>query len=215
MLPYLNGPALALDLPGRGTRPAPLSEVTADLWAEAVVEEIQELPDEPVNLVGHSLAGMVLPRVADRVPDRLRRLVFVSCTVPAEGQSALDTVTPEVKALAQENLRQEIPQLLPEEVARGMFCSDMNEEQARFVLDRLVPEAWGPMLEPSRLAGLRRGIPASYVKLLADQTVPAALQDQMVAHIGEVEVEELDAGHDAMVSRPAELAALINRICSR
>ncbi len=217
LAPHLEGPALAIDLPGRGTRPLPLAEVTVDLWADAVAEEISKLPAARVTLVGHSLAGMVLPRVAERVPHSLLRLIFVSCSVPPEGQSVLDIVTPEVKALAEENQRRALPQRLPEPVARKMFCTDMDEEQTRFVLDRLVPEAWGPLLEPSQLAGLQRGIPASYVKLLADEVVPPALQDQMIANIanvGPVEVEEFDAGHDAMISRPAELAALINRICA-
>ena len=56
----------------------PLHDVTLDLCAEAVIEEIEKLPDERINLVGHSLAGMVLPRVADRVPERLQRLVHIT-----------------------------------------------------------------------------------------------------------------------------------------
>jgi pimeloyl-ACP methyl ester carboxylesterase len=94
-----------------------------------------------------------------------------------------------------------------------MFCSDMDEEQARFVLDRLVPEAWSPMLEPSRLAGLARGVPATYVKLLRDTVIVPALQDEIIARLGKIEVVELDAGHDAMVSQPEALAALLNGCC--
>jgi hypothetical protein len=32
----------------------------------------------------------------------------------------------------------------------------------------------------------------------------------MIANLGGAGVRELDAGHDAMLSRPAELAALVN-----
>ena len=41
-----------------------------------------------VVLVGHSYGGMVITGVADRVPDRLRRLVYVDAFVPNDGECA-------------------------------------------------------------------------------------------------------------------------------
>jgi len=41
-----------------------------------------------VILVGHSYGGMVITGVADRVPDRLRRLVYVDAFVPNDGECA-------------------------------------------------------------------------------------------------------------------------------
>jgi len=41
-----------------------------------------------VVLVGHSYGGMVITGVADRVPGRLRRLVYVDAFVPTNGESA-------------------------------------------------------------------------------------------------------------------------------
>lgn len=214
MIPYLEGDAVAIDLPGRGAHPAPLDSLTSRDWAEAVVDTIARLGSEKIVLVGHSLAGITLPRVAEQIPERLRRMIFVSCSVPPDGGSVIDILTPEVRPLAEQGLREKQATVLPEAVAREMFCSDMNEEQARFVLDRLVPEAWGPMLEPCSLAGLSLGVPATYVKLLHDTVIPPDLQDAMIAHMGEIEVVELEAGHDAMVSRPEGLAVLLNRIAA-
>ena len=39
-------------------------------------------------LVGHSYGGMVITGVADRVPGRIRRLVYVDAFVPTNGESA-------------------------------------------------------------------------------------------------------------------------------
>ncbi len=212
MIPHISEDAVALDLPGRGSRPAPLEKIKVVDWVDAVVETIDELESDRIVLVGHSLAGMVLPPVADRISERLERMIYVSCSVPAEGRAVMDMLSAEIAPLAEENRKNQVASVLPEEVARSMFCSDMNSEQARFVLDRLVPEAWSPMLEPSRLAGLERGVAATYVKLLRDVVVPPALQDEVIANLGSVEVVELDAGHDAMVSQPKALALLINDI---
>jgi len=168
MIPHLATRAVALDLPGRGARPALLEEITVDDWVDAVVEEIAALRPQPVALVGHSLAGIVLPRVAERVPEWIAQMIFVSCSVPSEGHTVVDILAPDIRPIAEENMRNRRASVLPGEVARSMFCADMDEEQTRFVLDHLVPEAWAPMLAPSRLAGLSLGIPATYVKLLRD-----------------------------------------------
>ncbi len=43
-----------------------------------------------VTLVGHSYAGMIISGVAEYVPNRLNRLVYVDAFIPRDGQSALD-----------------------------------------------------------------------------------------------------------------------------
>jgi pimeloyl-ACP methyl ester carboxylesterase len=207
LLPLLDAPALALDLPGRGAKPADLATVTAADFAASVVADIDAAGVEHAVLVGHSLAGITLPRVLDLVPARIAHAIFVACVVPREGQNVLDAI-----AISDE-LRPRGPELLDEARARAMFCGDMDEVQARFVLSRLCPEPVGPMREPARLAGLRHPVPRSYVKLLRDQTLSPDQQDEFARNAGPAcAVVELDAGHDAMVSRPRELAAILNRI---
>jgi pimeloyl-ACP methyl ester carboxylesterase len=45
-----------------------------------------------IILVGHSYGGMVITGVADRVPDRIRRLVYLDAFVPNDGESAISLV---------------------------------------------------------------------------------------------------------------------------
>ena len=47
-----------------------------------------------VILVGHSYGGMVITGVADRVPDRIRRLIYLDAFVPNDGESALGIIGP-------------------------------------------------------------------------------------------------------------------------
>ncbi|HEU4747450.1 MAG TPA: alpha/beta hydrolase [Gemmatimonadaceae bacterium] len=42
-----------------------------------------------VVLVGHSYGGMVISGVADRIPDRIRHLVYVDAVVPEDGESLM------------------------------------------------------------------------------------------------------------------------------
>ncbi|WP_374449036.1 alpha/beta fold hydrolase [Stella sp.] len=57
----------------------------ADIGNVIAYEDAQDLV-----LVGHSYGGMVATGVADRMPDRVRRLVYLDAFVPGDGQSLSD-----------------------------------------------------------------------------------------------------------------------------
>lgn len=67
---------------------------TPDVGLSTHIEDVvnvlrfEELRD--VILVGHSYGGMVITGVADRVPDRIRHLVYVDAFVPKDGESVAD-----------------------------------------------------------------------------------------------------------------------------
>lgn len=210
LVPHLEGDVVAVDLPGRGNRPAELGTLTVADFVAAVVAEIEARDLRDVVLVGHSLAGVTLPGVAARVPDRLARLVFVAATVPEHGCSVLSTLDRATRGVAAENtLRAD---LSPGEAwARAAFCNDMDEEQAQWTLAHMGAEAPGVLSEPVDLRGLRAGVPLTWVKLLRDAIVPPDRQERFAHRIG-AELVELDAGHMAMISRPAQLAQRLHSI---
>lgn len=61
-----------------------LSTHIADVVNHIVFERLED-----VVLVGHSYGGMVAAGVADRVPERIRRLVLVDAFLPEDGESML------------------------------------------------------------------------------------------------------------------------------
>ncbi len=216
MVPHLTTPSIAVDLPGRGRRPADLTTLGIDDFARAVVEDIEGSGWDQVVLVGHSLAGITLPAVAALVPERIAHLVFVSCSVPAHGQSTIDTLDPEVRDYARANIGQDGPaDRIDPDLAVALFGTDLNEQQTAWMLERTVPEASGPLSEPCDLSGLTASIPRTWIRLLDDVVVPVAKQDAFIANIGGADVVDLDAAHMAMISRPVQLAGLIDAIASR
>jgi pimeloyl-ACP methyl ester carboxylesterase len=62
--------------------------------------EMEDLHD--VMLVGHSYGGMVVTGAADRVPQRIKRLVYLDAFVPENGKCLLDYVVPERAARMRE-----------------------------------------------------------------------------------------------------------------
>jgi pimeloyl-ACP methyl ester carboxylesterase len=224
LVPNLEGDVVGVDLPGRGVRPADLAGVTLTDYVDAIVDDITTAGLDDVILVGHSAAGTSLPGVALRIPERLRRLVFVSCMVPDDGTSAHDTLSkylaPEVGEQARVNAERRTTQAgsdaapLDMEVARRWFANDMDEEQTQFMLSRLVPEPLGTLDQPVDLSGVA-AVPRTWVRLSRDAVLVPELQDHFIANIGGAEVVELDAGHMAMISRPRELAEILNAIAAR
>lgn len=231
LLPYLDGDALAVDLPPKSIRGGPgrlesLSELrtlTIDDFTRSVLEDVDAAGIERFVLVGHSMGGLTISEVARRVPDRVEHLVYVSCMVPPEGGSAIEALPDEL----QEMTRQAVEEArhggdnpiggLDEESTRSMFCNDMDEAEVRFVLDRLGTEAAVVLAERVTRADIPPDLPKTFVKLLQDQSLPPDRQDVLVDNLrvspgGSVDVVTIDAGHDVMISCPNELADVLNAI---
>src|SRR5690606_35841090 len=115
-----------------GRRPRPLAGLTIADSVDAVVDDIVRHDLDDVVLVGHSMAGITMPGVAARIPERLRHLVFVACTVPPDGAAIVDTLDPELRETATENARRAEGGKLDDASATALFCNDMDEQLTRW-----------------------------------------------------------------------------------
>jgi hypothetical protein len=146
------------------------------------------------------------------VPDRIRALVFISCTVPREGQSTYDTLDPEIQAISDENPSDELTTLDPE-IAKAVFYNDVDDPAVlEWGLSILLPEAPASVTDTMVLSTMPRDLRRVWIRLNDDVIVAPVKQDRFVETLGGCEVLELDSGHMAMVSRPRDLAALLNAI---
>jgi pimeloyl-ACP methyl ester carboxylesterase len=217
LVPLLTGTVLAVDLPGRGRHPQDLGSVTVTDFIDSVTNDIVEQDLHNVTLVGHSLAGLTLPGVAERIPDRLSHLAFVSCSVPRHGTPLTDILgdlspaVHEVAARIGDDAVDSEGGLHPD-LFVAMFCNDMDEDQTASTLARRVPESLKVLFEPMDLTGLRHPIPRTYVRLARDASITLDAQNAMIANLGMVRTLDLDAGHMAMISQPHELAAILNSL---
>lgn len=87
----LSHPSVAVDLPGRRSRPADITRVTV---ASAAASVAADAPGGDVVLVGHSVAGTVLPSVAALLGDRVRHLVFVAGITGPDGEPPMELFLP-------------------------------------------------------------------------------------------------------------------------
>ncbi|GGK86555.1 MULTISPECIES: alpha/beta fold hydrolase [Streptomyces aurantiacus group] len=211
LIPHLNAEALAVDLPGRGTRAeVGLGTVTLADCADAVREDVEAKDLRDVVLVGHSFAGVTVPRVLDLIPERIRQVILVSAVVPPDGSRVLDQIDPGVRDLVEQSIVGGVYHQTREGAA-AMLCNDMDDATAASALDRLADDSGALLREPVDLSGYRREIPRTYVHLTRDQCYVEELQQRSIALL-RPNVVDLDTGHMAMISAPGKLAAILNAV---
>jgi pimeloyl-ACP methyl ester carboxylesterase len=217
LLPALGADAIAVDLPpvsirggpGRSDLPPGSGNLTLADCTAAVLAAAAEAGFERFVLVGHSMGGLTICDLARTAPERVAHLVFVSALVPPEGTSGFDAMLPEIMDPLDDGMS--------ERTAVDMFCSDLDPAQTRFVLDHIGTEVAQLLAEPVHRTGTPADIPNTYVRLTQDHALPPAAQDASIAALravpgGTVNVVELDSGHSAMISHPADLAAILHKI---
>jgi pimeloyl-ACP methyl ester carboxylesterase len=227
LVPLLDGPVLAVDLPGRGRHPAAPGTVDFAACAVAVAADVDEAGFDEVVLVGHSLAGCSMPAMIGLLGERVCHAVFVGCTVPEDGCSAFDTLDPEVQALARPRAGTDpataAPRAMDASMARLVVGDDLDDEQVAWCAERLVAEVPGIVFEPVDLSPLRTALPRTWVLTLHDTIVPADKQRRFAGNVGglvdgtvvDCPVVELDTGHMGMVADPRALAGLIRAATGR
>ncbi len=200
---------LAVNLPGRQGVPGDLDTLTIGDCVEAAVGQIEQAGLEDVVLVGHSMAGLTVPGVAARLgASRVRRIICVAASVPPQGKRIVDTLPPSIReavAAASGGSNE-----LPLSMAEQMFTNGMTPEQRAFSLSVLIPDASGLAFQAVDRSGLPDRIPRSWVLTRRDQSLSPEQQREFIANLGRVEeVIELDTCHNAMISMPDELAAIL------
>jgi pimeloyl-ACP methyl ester carboxylesterase len=201
---------LAVDLPGRGSTPGDLASVTIADNVASVVAQVERAGLDEVVLVGHSMAGITLPGVASALGDRVRRLVFVSCCVPRQGERVIDTLDGPLRWFAERATRGSgVAKPLPRPAARAFFCNGMTAAQRAVTYAAMCHEAVGPTAERVDRSTMP-DVPRTWVLLARDRSLPPRKQRQFVANLGGVdEVIALDTCHDAMISEPHALAQVL------
>lgn len=158
-----------------------------------------------VVLVGHSYAGLVIKGVAETVPERLARLIYLDAYVPAAGQSwfsmhpeeTVDSVRAEM-----ENGRGYRPPKSPD------FFGVTEPKMASWVEERLVPQPRATYEEPVPSHKSSK-LPCSFVHFTEGPLAPRFAPFAVEAREEGWKVRELQAGHDAMLTAPRELASLL------
>jgi len=200
------------DLPGHGERLSIGQRITAEDYADSLVHLIAGL-DQPVILTGHSMAGMVISRVAELVPDRISTLVYLAGFLLVNGESINDLENRIQGSIVAPNLilsKDKSLFSLPDQIVREGLYSDCNETDYQYALPRLQSQPVQPFLNRLSVSAARFGtVPRVYIECLQDQALPVATQRLMYEKTHCSRVFTLDSGHAPFFSRYQEVADIL------
>lgn len=163
-----------------------------------------------VVLVGHSFGGITITGVADRMPQRLKQLIYLDSLILPSGQSAFDQLDP---AIVQSRLlaAQANGSIWIESPPPDFFGVGKPEDLA-FLQGRLTPQPMGAYTSSLKLQHpVANGLPAVYVHCTAPLYGGLTRTRDWVKASGMQEVQ-LATGHDAMVSAPEALTDLLEAL---
>jgi pimeloyl-ACP methyl ester carboxylesterase len=205
---------LALDAPGCGTkRGVETSAIQFDDIARALIADIDAAGMREVVLVGHSQAGMVLPRMAELRPELFSALVYVTCSAPPAGMTTIERMGDGLHGERDDQVGWPIDPRTSTiaERFRVMFCNDMTPANADAFLAKLGKDMW-----PASSYAYRDWrydhlgtIPATFVLALRDKSLPPPWQEQFAAMLKVDQIIRIDAGHQVMNTRPQALAEIL------
>ncbi|MCM3626164.1 alpha/beta hydrolase [Paenibacillus glycanilyticus] len=128
-----------------------------------------------IVLVGHSFGGTVIQKVAEKVPNRINRLVFFDAFVPLDGQNVSEQFPPELQKVFGQLVEQSGNGTinLPFASFREGFANTASASLAKSIYKSAKPEPATPLIQKldlKKFYGLK--IPKSYLYLTSDNVTP-------------------------------------------
>lgn len=222
LVPWLDGPVLAVDLPGRADRPADLATLSVEDEVASVVADIEAWrPADPVTLVAHSSGGLVVPGVVTALRGRVASVVLNAALVPEEGGRGIDCMQERhrdglvlaLQAAARDGRSITLPGPPgdPESFRSAYGGEPLDDATLAFVVDpvRCVPDTVHHYFQPIHWSQAA-GVPIHYVLNELDRPVPPGTQEEMAARLpGPVTVTRVPSGHLLAVTGPSVLAGIL------
>lgn len=196
-------PVHAVSLTGHGARRHESGpHVRQSDHLDDVVGVIETFDLTDVTLVGHSYGGRVITPTYFRVPDRIRRLVFLDAHAPIAPDSGQ---TPERRAQAAEH-----GGMLPFEGYDPDPDEFGGDAGVAWFHDRVMPQSFATFDEPMP-GPLPDDLPKTYVFATDDATTRFGAYARAARADPTWDYAELPGSHWLMFSHPTEVAEIILR----
>jgi len=181
------------------------STFVTDITNVVLFEDLRD-----IVLVGHSMGGVIIPRVAEAMPDRVRRVVWLAAVVTADGESLLQAVPQSPWIARAVTIGADGTAHTDPELILDANIHDGTPEQRAFVHDRHLPYPPYALTEPGRLSAfLGLGLPTAYVIARDDRTIEPHVAATFAARLPGADVREVPGGHDCMITRAQEVADVL------
>jgi pimeloyl-ACP methyl ester carboxylesterase len=206
---------LAPDLLSLGRDRTPPRAISLERWS-AQIATLAQSEAEPIVLVGHSRGGIVLSEVAERIPQHIRALVYVTAFLLENGCSLQDAAAQDPESLVPPAMivaddHQSVS--IGESAMREAFYGQCSDDDVALAQSLLTPEPLAPLATPIRTTAARFGsVPRVYVECARDRAITHRAQRRMQAALPCRERITLEADHSPFFCCVEELTSVLLRI---
>jgi pimeloyl-ACP methyl ester carboxylesterase len=226
-----------LDAAAFATEASPLADATLDDYLDSVVATIDQVRAggfDRIILVGHSMGGVAITAVAERVPEQISALVYLTAFMPSSGVPGIAYIQ------RAENAGEGVGALLMADPGlvgalridhhsadagyrakvKDTFYGDVDQIQFGAVAKLLTPDVpVAPFATPIMTTEARWGsVQRHYIKCMQDNAIKPALQQRFISDAdafvpgNKTRVHILNTSHSPFMSAPEELARLLVNI---
>jgi pimeloyl-ACP methyl ester carboxylesterase len=170
----------------------------------------EELDD--IVLCGHSYAGCVITGVADRMPERVRALVYLDAFVLEDGQSLHDALSPRARAAQVDGANASGDGWRVPPIPAAYF--NVNEADRAWVDAQCTPQSLACFQQRLTLRGRMPPEKVTHVLATGYGQSPFAPFHELAKNKG-WRTSTIDCGHDVMLDRPDELVGMLLEAAAR
>lgn len=203
-----------VNLPGHGEDKTELKDISLGSYLDKVLIEIGA--EKNIILVGHSLGGIIISAVAEKIAAQIDKLIYIAAFIPQNGESLLTISKRDTQSIFAASLvfseDHSTATIKPERLS-DLFCADCNEEEAEALHLSNQPEPMHPLGEVVTVTAQNFGrIPKYYVYAIQDWAIGIHLQKAMVADTPVVKSFSLNTGHNPHLSQPLAIVKIIEEV---
>jgi len=210
-----NANVVVVNLPAHGADNTYGVGVGLNDYVKTVSAAINKVSGK-VILVGHSMAGMIISQVAENMPNKIDKLIYVSAFLPKNGETLNGIVnkvtqgkTPEFFEFNQDYSLVSINK----NALSTVVCADCPDYMKDVLVNYHRAEPVKAFNDKVTLTAKFAAVPKYYIATTKDNAVPYALQQMMIKDNGSVKkVFEMETSHLPFVVKPADFVALIKGI---
>jgi len=203
---------IIVELPGHGSDTTLPYKLSLDVYRDKVIDAISTA-DSNVVLVGHSMGGMVITSVAEKVPAKISKLVYIGAFLPATGQSLTDLAYSDSASRLGPLLVPSADQLtldVKHDSITYLFVNDGDPAVKSLVLANYRAEPAIPFTNKVTLTKENFGsVDKVYIKTLQDIVISPAIQERMIAAAGIKKVYTVNTSHSPFLAQPHTVSDLL------
>ncbi len=210
-----NANVVVVNLPAHGADATNGETIGLNEYVKTVTNAINKQPGK-VILVGHSMAGEIISQVAENIPTKIDKLIYVAAYLPKNDES--------IKCINDKffgNKPIEIFEFnknyslvsVKKDMLTSVVCDDCPDYMKDILVKYHRAEPTKGFNDKVTLTAKFASIPKYYISTKNDNAIPYALQQQMINANGTIKkVVEMNTSHLPFVVQPNEFLQILKSI---